>query len=247
MAEPRDRLAKAEDIAATFARQRRLIRDNRTFVDEPDSSVGFSESPARRQDATTPVSSRNAAFGSRRFGTPGIRRRLYGSTASVGRENVAAGSSGGRLRRSGSVLPSWYPRIALRDITHVVRAIEKRQAYLRNREYQQAESPIASVPKIDDQSASSSTAPLEHDPSLVTSMLPVATKHFAAGKIPKILRNITKQNDEELELLSPQKKLLNSIDKVEKVVMEELHRQKGAPSAVKAERHKRVRSLMSMR
>ena len=40
----------------------------------------------------------------------------------------------------------------------------------------------------------------------------------------KILLNVTNQNAEESELLTPQKKLLNSIDTVEKAVMEELQK-----------------------
>ncbi|CAM8895878.1 unnamed protein product [Rhodiola kirilowii] len=248
MAEPRDRLARPEDIAAIFARQRRLIRENRIFIDEPERSGRLFASPARRQETTTPGSRRNVAFGRRRFGTPmtGSRRGLHGSPASVGRENVGVGGGSRRVRGSGSVLPSWYPRTPLRDITHVVRAIERRREYLRETESQHIESPIPSAPSVNDPS-SSSTAPAEHDPSLVTPMPTVAIRHFATGKVPKILLDITNHNSEESELLTPQKKLLNSIDTVEKVVMEELRRQKKTPSARKAERDKRVRTLMSMR
>lgn len=67
------------------------------------------------------------------------------------------------------------------------------------------------------------------------------------GKVPKILLNITNQNDGDSHCLTPQKKLLNNIDTVEKVVMEELRKLKRTPSARKAEREKRVRTLMSMR
>ncbi|KAJ0566690.1 hypothetical protein HanIR_Chr06g0276431 [Helianthus annuus] len=48
-------------------------------------------------------------------------------------------------------------------------------------------------------------------------------------------------------LLTPQRRLLNSIEIVEKVVMEELKRLKRTPAAEKAEREKKVRTLMSMR
>lgn len=67
------------------------------------------------------------------------------------------------------------------------------------------------------------------------------------GKVPKILLNITNQNDGDSSCLTPQKKLLNNIDTAEKVVMEELRKLKRTPSAKKAEREKRVRTLMSMR
>lgn len=69
----------------------------------------------------------------------------------------------------------------------------------------------------------------------------------SVGKVPKILLDITNQNEGESGLLTPQKKLLNSIDTVEKVVMEELRNLKRTPTAKKAEREKRVRTLMSMR
>lgn len=68
------------------------------------------------------------------------------------------------------------------------------------------------------------------------------------GKVPKILLDITyRNNDGDSACLTPQKKLLNNIDTLEKVVMEELRKLKRTPSAKKAEREKRVRTLMSMR
>ncbi|GAA0139150.1 hypothetical protein Leryth_017810 [Lithospermum erythrorhizon] len=45
-------------------------------------------------------------------------------------------------------------------------------------------------------------------------------------KVTKILLDITNENKEESEFLMPQKKLLNSIDTVEKMVMEELNKLK---------------------
>ena len=70
---------------------------------------------------------------------------------------------------------------------------------------------------------------------------------LSVGKVPKILLGIANQNTAESDCLTPQKKLLNSIDSVEKVVMEELQKLKRTPTAKKAEREKRVRTLMSMR
>ena len=81
-------------------------------------------------------------------------------------------------------------------------------------------------------------------PSLAVGVKP---RTPAVGKVPKILLGIANQNAGESEFLTPQKKLLNSIDTVEKVVMEELQKLKRTPSAKKAEREKRIRTLMSMR
>lgn len=69
----------------------------------------------------------------------------------------------------------------------------------------------------------------------------------AGNKLPKILLDISHQSDGGSEFLTPQKKLLNSIDTVEKVVREELHKLKRTPSARKANKEKRIRTLMSMR
>ncbi|KAJ1408692.1 hypothetical protein SESBI_23313 [Sesbania bispinosa] len=68
------------------------------------------------------------------------------------------------------------------------------------------------------------------------------------SQVPKILLDIGSLLEEgKSGLLTPQKKLLNSIDKVEKVVREELQKLRRTPSANKAEREKRVRTIMSMR
>jgi hypothetical protein len=111
---------------------------------------------------------------------------------------------------------------------------------LGNVEGQQFESPIPEGQRILDPSVLVSGAQLEHDLSLIS-------PRSAVGKVPKILLGITNQNAGESELLTPQKRLLNSIDVVEKEVMEELQKLEKTPSAKKVEREKRVRTLMSMR
>ncbi|KAI3669038.1 hypothetical protein L6452_40258 [Arctium lappa] len=167
-----------------------------------------------------------------------IRRTLFRWGATGGSSGATArGGGGGNSFRRGrggrtgqqSVLPSWYPRTWLGDITHVVQAIKRRRVRLGDDHHQPAAHP--------------SDAQLEHDVSLVTPKPKSAScKPSTLGKVPKILAG-----GEETEFLTPQKKLLNSIDIVEKVVMEELHRLKRTPSAKRAEREKRVTTLMSMR
>ncbi|MFS7943226.1 hypothetical protein Hanom_Chr06g00497761 [Helianthus anomalus] len=66
------------------------------------------------------------------------------------------------------------------------------------------------------------------------------------GNIRMILSTICNEGEGD-SLLTPEKRLLNSIEIVEKVVMEELNRLKRTPAAEKAEREKKVRTLMSMR
>jgi len=65
--------------------------------------------------------------------------------------------------------------------------------------------------------------------------------------VPKIYLDISDLPEGESETLTPQKKLLNNIDQVQEAVLEELKKLKRTPSAKKAEREKRVRTLMSMR
>lgn len=116
-------------------------------------------------------------------------------------------------------------------------------------EGQPIESPIPEGQRVLDPSVTPSGAQLKHNISMISPNTAVGVKPCtpAVGKVPKILLRITDQNAGESEFLTPQKKLLNSIDTVEKVVIEELQKLKRTPGAKKAEREKRVRTLMSMR
>lgn len=120
---------------------------------------------------------------------------------------------------------------------------------MRDMEGQEIVSPLLQDQTVIDSTVHSADAQLEHDFSMI-SPNPVFTMKAcapSAAKVPKILLDITNQTGGESEFLTPQKKLLNSIDTVEKVVMEELRKLRRTPTAKKAEREKRVRTLMSMR
>ncbi|KAF2620431.1 hypothetical protein F2Q68_00041709 [Brassica cretica] len=72
----------------------------------------------------------------------------------------------------------------------------------------------------------------------------------STAKVHKMLLDITKEISEEEEeagFITPEKKLLNSIDVVEKIVMAEIQKLKSTPLAKRQEREKRVKTLMSMR
>lgn len=120
-------------------------------------------------------------------------------------------------------------------------AIERTRARLRENEGQGSDN----TPAPSDQRAIDSSASVagDHQEPSISLITPKPT----VGGVKKILRGIANQNAGEAEFLTPQKKLLNSIDKVEKVVMEELEKLKKTPSAKRAEREKRVRTLMSFR
>ncbi|CAK9157227.1 unnamed protein product [Ilex paraguariensis] len=288
MSEPRDRLNRPEDISVRFSRRRRSIGSGiGILADEPEIGLG---TPFRWGDTAMMGTRRPIGVAATRarggggvgrgsLGTPRIAgngrgRNIYRSpVAVVGQQNMPPGGRGGLVigrgrgrGRSGSVLPSWYPRTPLRDITAIVRehfsatlvvwfffigrvAIERTRARLREMEGQQIESPIPQDQAVLYPSVTISGAPLEHDFSMISPNPTIGIRHCtpSVGRVPKILLDVTNQNAGESDFLTPQKKLLNSIDTVEKVVMEELRKLKRTPTAKKAEREKRVRTLMSMR
>ncbi|CBI29903.3 unnamed protein product, partial [Vitis vinifera] len=244
MPESRDRLSRPEDIAELFLRRRSGILG--ILADGSERSSNLFASPSRRGGVG------RGGFGTPRIGTGRGRGRAVYRSPLFGRENTPATGSGrrGRGRSGNSVLPSWYPRTPLRDITHVVRAIERRRARLREIDGQQIDIPIPQdISDVHDPILPPSSAQLEQDISMIspspTSGMKLVPK--AVGKVPKILLDITDQTGGGSDFLTPQKKLLNSIDTVEKAVMDELGKLKRTPSAKRAEQEKRVRTLMSMR
>ncbi|XAR68561.1 hypothetical protein NMG60_11003732 [Bertholletia excelsa] len=214
MPESRDRLLRPNDVTAEFSRRRQAFGALEIRLDEPEPSSGNPVRPGGPAGIVATPRSRN------------------GRSRSLNRRPVARGRRG-RGRSTNSVLPSWYPRVPLRDITAVVRAFEKKRARLRA-----AEAPL-----------SSSEANVEHDFSLISPNTADENKPIlcSVGKVPKILLDVANQNNGESECLTPQKKLLNSIDTVEKEVMEELKNLKRTSRAKKAERNARISTLMSMR
>ncbi|KAH6833501.1 uv-b-insensitive 4 [Perilla frutescens var. hirtella] len=181
------------------------------------------------------------------FGTPKLRR----IAPLIGPENLShvVGSGRGGVRgRGGGVLPTWYPRRPLNDITAVVRAIERRRER-GDGEGLQTQSPLIQDRTSHDHSVSTPGVFPEHKTAMVSEGLSFSNRRFppSIGKVLKILLNVTHHNKGDTACLTPQKQLLNSIDTIVKVVMEELRKPKRTPSAKKAEREKRVWTLMSMR
>lgn len=263
MSESRDRLSRPVDIAAMYARRLQLGRRIGFLPDEPELTANLAVSPFRwgttGMEATrepigvTPP--RGSGLGRGGYGTPRIRngrgRNLY--EPSAGRENMLVGNSRqGRGRRStNSLLPSWYPRTPLRDITHVVQAIERRRARLREvEEGQEIDIPTPHEQPVLDLSGLDSGARFEHSISMSSPNPTIGFKRNlspSVGKEPKISLDISNQAAGESDFLTPQKKLLNSIDIVAKIVKADRERQKKTPVPKKMEREKKVRTLMSMR
>ncbi|TKY62571.1 POLYCHOME protein [Spatholobus suberectus] len=214
MPESRDRRVTPLDLAALFARRRASL----LHPDPPPRT------PPRTASAVAPGRARpHRAPGSEN--TPPLR------TARRGRARVP----------SRSVLPAWYPRTPLRDITAVVRAIERRRARLGEDQGQQVGNAVSAdqaIPEPSEPASSSAKTPKSVGVKLRTP---------SGSKVPKIYLDFSGLPEGESEALTPQRKLLNSIDEVEEVVLEELKKLEKTPSAKKAVREKRMRTLMSMR
>ncbi|XP_010506038.1 PREDICTED: protein POLYCHOME [Camelina sativa] len=260
MPEARDRIERPVDYPAAFLNR----RSNGILIDEPAATHHhLFGSPVQRvpSEATGLGSIGQGSLMGRDGlvrGNFGIRRTAGGGRrgqiqfrSPQGRENTSLGvTRRGRARASTSVLPSWYPRTPLRDVSAVVRAIERRRARMGEGVGRDIETPTPQQLGVLDSLVPLSGAQLEHDYSMVTPGPSVGFKRPwppSTAKVHQILLDITRENTGEEDALTPQKKLLNSIDKVEKVVMEEIQKMKSTPSAKRAEREKRVRTLMSMR
>ncbi|CAL0311063.1 unnamed protein product [Lupinus luteus] len=211
MPEARDRRVVPVDVAAVYVRRRDSVSlRSAIFTDSTESAA------VRDGGSRTPIG---------RGGGGGNENTAVGAVTG-GRGSVRRGST---MRHS--VLPSWYPRTPLRDITTILRPTERRRTRLGEDESQQTRN-LFSFPASD--------AQLEHNEVCVKLRTPLGSK------VPKIMLDITSPSLESSEL-TPQKQLLNSIDTVEKFVREEIQKLKGTPRAKKAEREKRVRTLLSMR
>ncbi|KAL6534609.1 negative regulation of ubiquitin-protein transferase activity [Orobanche gracilis] len=262
MPEARDRLSRQDDVVASYSRRRVSTNGGRStggvgsiiFVLEDGNEGGRTPGTPFRWVGAAMVGTpgRNGLpMADGDIGTPGTGRR---AAPIVGRENLSPAVRSGRRRVRGGVLPNWYPRRPLNDITAVVRAIERsterhRIGGHRIGENQQTESPVLQDLIFHDPPVSTLDAQLEHDTSLI-SRFPTISKTrcpTTIGKVPNILLDITHQNNGDSDFLTPQKKLLKNIDTVEKVVMDELRKLKRTPIAKREERQKRVRTLMSMR
>ncbi|CAO2838287.1 unnamed protein product [Amaranthus hypochondriacus] len=150
-------------------------------------------------------------------GRVGARRRMYRWYVNIDKENQRPNI----LRQSkASILPYWYPRTPLRDITSIVRAIERKRAKLRNDQTTEAE-------------ASVSNTQLQHETSNLLT-------------VPQECK-VVDQKEEDADSPTPQKTLLNSIEEVRQVWLEDQRKLERTPAAKKAERKKRIRILMSMR
>ncbi|KAK4798936.1 hypothetical protein SAY86_024301 [Trapa natans] len=261
MPESRDRLVRPVDVAAAFSRRRSGILG--VLSDERDGGPFPFEPPIQQRSPGIALGrgtarGRGGGLGRGALGTPRVgiarSRNLYRSPLAGGENTPITGSAGrwrGRGRPVNSLLPSWYPRSPFRDITSVMRALERRRSRFGEIEGREIDSPLPSGPRTLSSSLQLQGAHLEHKALSLTPSSSTRKMEFCppVGKVPKILLNITNKpiENDSTESLTPQKKLLNQIDTVEKEVLDELRKLKRTPSAKKAERDKRIRTLQLMR
>ncbi|XP_076881673.1 protein GIGAS CELL1-like [Bidens hawaiensis] len=151
----------------------------------------------------------------------------YGYGRRRGLVSTPTGSRGGRTAS----------RTPLADISHVMTGSRGGRTASRT--------PFRDIPRV---AVRGGGAQLEDEDSFVTPKPKSKTvvKPTTLGKVPNILNAIANDVEGGSDL-TPQKKLLDSIHIVEKVVMEELDRLRRTPAARRAEREKKVKTLMSMR
>ncbi|KAK9055468.1 hypothetical protein SSX86_026551 [Deinandra increscens subsp. villosa] len=265
MPEARDRLMRTNDgVTEMYNRRRTSIGRVGILPDNDDIGRSINLTPFRwgatpltgsrsgqqiSESLTSRTTTRGGVSGRSIFETPTPAYRRGGRS-----ENTPSFPNSSRRGRGGrpgprSVLPFWYPRTPLSDITHIVRAIERRGRF--GDDGGQILGTSTPIRIYEDPSPFDPyDAQLEHDACFVTPKPKLASKTFkrsALGSVPLILTAIVNQCEAKSELQTPQKKLLNSIEIVQKVVMEELHRLQRTPAAKKAKRERIVRNLMSMR
>ncbi|CAL1367223.1 unnamed protein product [Linum trigynum] len=247
MPESRDRLVREVDFADVYARSRSIG----VHTDELDRALFGSRVsepvPVERPGTVFGPGFRPGSAGSRRRRDIQMRRRRYASR-SRGIENASAARSGERR----SDLPSWYPRTPLQDISAILRAIERRRGRQGEVQGHEIGTPAVQGPRVAVDSFKTPN-PVHLKQGKFKSPYPASSSRVKSnprpklGKVQKLIHEIANQPSPGAECLTPEKKLLNSIDKVGEVVKQELDKLKRTPAAKREEREKRVRTLMSMR
>ncbi|KAF9593241.1 hypothetical protein IFM89_020997 [Coptis chinensis] len=254
MPESRERLVRSQDSLTVTPLRRRPVGGVWMDNEALQEMRGVHNSERRRSDMFGSPLAASAPSPTGRVGYLGTPYVYKNRSLSLGKENRAPYSmsrrrvSRNRITQSNSVLPSWYPRRPLQDITTVVRAIERRRARLREAGPDRLASPLQpelSAPAPDLPMAVLN--PLEHSTCLATPTPRATTKRYIIPVYDETRALLDKQSEGESGFMTPQKKLLSSIEQVEKVVREEIKRMKRTPTAKRADREMKVRTLMSMR
>ncbi|GMH08190.1 hypothetical protein Nepgr_010030 [Nepenthes gracilis] len=237
MPESRDRLSRPIDISTLLRSAARRVN---LMVDEPGLSSGLIGIPVRRgSQINAAAACSGLAGGAAGYGRGWRLRRSPVDWENMMQRTAGRGRGRGRLRRT--VLHSRYPRTPLRDITAVVRAIERRRALLHDTEATRDPLQQTDTPATGSQHENGIS---ERTPMPTTVKGKPQTS--PASQLWKIVLRVTDENDKGA-FLTPEKKLLNSIEKVREVWLDEQRKIESTPAAKKAERERKLRVLKSMR
>ncbi|KAJ0681907.1 hypothetical protein HanPI659440_Chr16g0641421 [Helianthus annuus] len=252
MPESRDRLSRPNnDIAEMYSRrqmavERSVSRTPFRWGATPLTGDGSGQRIGEAFGTTTAI--RGGGSGRGLFGTPvTVNRRGGQSQTTPPAGSVRRGRGGHTLVFYLLGIHALLLMISLMPFGYD--AVERRREHLGDGEGSTLGSPIPTNQTAGRQQSLSGVQ-LEHEVSVVTPKPKLAYKTYkpsTLGNIPIMLTTIANKVEGDSELLTPQKKLLDSIDLVEMVVMEELKRLRRTPAAKKAEWEKKVRTLMSMR
>ncbi|KAH9602697.1 hypothetical protein KSS87_018266 [Heliosperma pusillum] len=240
----RDRLSRPVDISTLLDKANRKVN---IMVDEPGlrraglTGYGFRNAPGNGGGGRGGGST-GSLVGVQRVGIGQGRnqqRAVVGVRDTPTPGTTSARRGGGRGR---SQLPSWYPRTPLRDITGIMRAIERRRAELSSNQDTQAQ-------QEDNNNAEPGNT--LHEPEIGASTpMPTITLKPQSSPTTQLWRMKAGNADwtvDSSDFLTPEKKLLNSIEKVREVWLEDQRKLERTPAAKRAERDNKVRVLMSMR
>ncbi|KAL8142922.1 hypothetical protein V2J09_015954 [Rumex salicifolius] len=239
----RDRLARPVDISTLIPNATRRVG---LIVDEPGLHRGLGTPVRDEAGSSAAVASGSVA------GRGMLRRSPIGRVNARMRALRRARGRGVWLTSSG--LRSWYPRTPLRDVTAVVRAIERRRSRGANESEAQSVNnegtsdqthtiERTTVLNFQDENVPPS-AQLEHDMSFKTPLPASFSKkpqHSPASRAWSIVASIAREKHDGS--LTPEKKLLSSIEKVREVLLEDQRRMQNTPAAKKAERERKIRTL----
>ncbi|KAL9233151.1 hypothetical protein vseg_008181 [Gypsophila vaccaria] len=214
----RDRLSRPIDISGLLPNAQRRVN---LMVDEPGLHW---RGLASQSGSKASASSFRLRVRSIQANRTRLRHQSYFRSLPVDQENRTPMTVRRRGLRRRNVLPSWYPRTPL-----IARAIERRRAELQD---QRVEAPLGKG------YATPSHIQVENEINQSTYVPTMASKN---------IDTVTDAKMTDSDFITPQKKLMSSIDKVRQIWLEENRRLERTPTAKRADRERKVRTLMSLR
>uniref|UniRef100_A0A0D3D5M8 Uncharacterized protein n=2 Tax=Brassica oleracea TaxID=3712 RepID=A0A0D3D5M8_BRAOL len=197
------RLVRAVDYAATFAANRRR---QGVVLDEAAARLGAFEHPVQRLPSGSRVP--GSLIGGNYTSWRPVRGNGSGHRGPRGHsptEPMSWPRRGGRAGASRSLLPSWWPRGNLRDITHIMRAVETSTTHQQQRGVLQT--PVASALAEEHSSVMVTPAPAVG----LKCSGPASTASLRKRVRDYINKEIAAGEEEGAGFITPQKMLLNSI------------------------------------